>query len=181
MGSHRWLRNQFPPFSSFLHYPLGLGELQACPFPYVVFPFLPSALSSSPYHCALQDGFGQTWWMGGLSIPLQFASLYGGHEVNSLTDNSCSLIKKKLDNLCSLIWKTLDNSCSLAWIATATAKVVLHVYLHVRTHACVCVRVRAHMHTCAFLCLCMWVQDCMCTSMCVYMHVCTCAHLCEIL
>ena len=36
------------------HYPLGLAELQACPFPDVVFPPLPlSALSSSPFHCAL--------------------------------------------------------------------------------------------------------------------------------
>ena len=35
---------------------------------------LPS-LSSSPFHCALQDGFGQTWWTGDMTIPLQFASL----------------------------------------------------------------------------------------------------------
>ena len=52
------------PFSSIfsaLHCPLGLAELQACPFPDVVFLPLPlSALSSSPFHCALQDGFGQT-------------------------------------------------------------------------------------------------------------------------
>ena len=42
-----------------LHCPLGLGELQTCPFPDVVFPILLlSALSSSPFHCALQDGFG---------------------------------------------------------------------------------------------------------------------------
>ena len=42
-----------------LHCSLGLGELQACPFPDVVFPpLLLSALSSSPFHCALQDGFG---------------------------------------------------------------------------------------------------------------------------
>ena len=48
----------FPPV---LHCPLGLGELKACPFPDVVFPPLPlSALFSSPFHCALQDGFGQT-------------------------------------------------------------------------------------------------------------------------
>ena len=41
--------------------PSGTAELQACPFPDVVFPPLPlSALSSSPFHCALQDGFGQT-------------------------------------------------------------------------------------------------------------------------
>ena len=52
-----------PVFSIFLvlHCPLGLAELQACPFPNVVFPPLPlSALSSSPFHCALQYGFGQT-------------------------------------------------------------------------------------------------------------------------
>ena len=52
-----------PVFSIFpvLHYPLGLAELQACPFPDVVFRPLPlSTLSSSPFHCALQDGFGQT-------------------------------------------------------------------------------------------------------------------------
>ena len=52
-----------PVFSIFpvLHCPLGLAEFQACPFPDVVFPPLPlSALSSSPFHCALQDGFGQT-------------------------------------------------------------------------------------------------------------------------
>ena len=52
-----------PVFSIFpaLHCPLGLAELQACPFSDVVFPPLPlSALSSFPFHCALQDGFGQT-------------------------------------------------------------------------------------------------------------------------
>ena len=47
-------------FFSVLHCPLGLAELQAYPFPDVVFPPFPlSALSSSPFHCALQDGFGQ--------------------------------------------------------------------------------------------------------------------------
>ena len=51
------IRNQFPPFSPVLHCPLGNGELQACPFPDVVFPPLPlSASSSSPFHCALRDG-----------------------------------------------------------------------------------------------------------------------------
>ena len=52
-----------PVFSIFpvLRCPLGLAELEAYPFPDVVFPPLPlSALSSSPFHCALQDGFGQT-------------------------------------------------------------------------------------------------------------------------
>ena len=53
--------------TSLLHFPLfstaslGPGELQACPYPDVVFPPLPlSALSSSPFHRALQNGFGQT-------------------------------------------------------------------------------------------------------------------------
>ena len=53
--------------TSFLHFfpvlqsSLGPAELQACPFPDVVFPPLPLyALSSSPFQCALQDGFGQT-------------------------------------------------------------------------------------------------------------------------
>ena len=59
---------------SHLHCPLGLGELKACPFPDVVFPLLLlSPLSSSPFHCALQDGFGQTWWTGDMSISLRFA------------------------------------------------------------------------------------------------------------
>ena len=55
------LQPVFSPFFLVLHCPLGPAELQACPFPDVVFPplFL-SALSSSPFHCALQDGFGQT-------------------------------------------------------------------------------------------------------------------------
>ena len=62
--------------------PSGTCQLQACPFPDVVFPPLPlSALSYSPFHCALQDGFGQTWWTGNMTIPLQFASLYDRQEV----------------------------------------------------------------------------------------------------
>ena len=43
-------------------------------------------LSSSPFHCALQDGFGQTWWTGDMSISLQFASLYNGQEVYVWSD-----------------------------------------------------------------------------------------------
>ena len=62
--------------------PLGLGELQACPFLDVVFPPLfMSALSSSPFHCALLDGFGKTWWMGDKTIPLQFVSLCDVQEI----------------------------------------------------------------------------------------------------
>ena len=72
----------FSSISPVLHCPLGLGELQACALLDVVFPPLPlSALSSSPFHCALQNGFGQTWWTGDMTMPLQFASLYHGQEV----------------------------------------------------------------------------------------------------
>ena len=39
-----------------------------------------------PFHCALQDGFRLTWWMGDMSIPLQFASLYDGQEVFMWSD-----------------------------------------------------------------------------------------------
>ena len=62
LGHHRRRHNQFPPFLSVLHCPLGFGELKAWPFLNVVFPtfFFLSALSSFPFHCALQDGFGQT-------------------------------------------------------------------------------------------------------------------------
>ena len=73
-----------PVFSIFpcFHCLLGLGELHACPFPDVVYPPLPlSALSSSPFHCALQDGVGQIWWTGNMTIPLQFASLYDCQEI----------------------------------------------------------------------------------------------------
>ena len=53
--------NQFSPFFPVLHCPMGLGELQACPFPDVAFPHLPlSALTSFSVHCAVQNSFGQT-------------------------------------------------------------------------------------------------------------------------
>ena len=42
------------------HCPMGLGELQARPFPEVVFPPLPlSALSSSPFYCACKMVLGR--------------------------------------------------------------------------------------------------------------------------
>ena len=47
---YRWFHNQVPSFFSVLHCPLGLCELQACPFPDVVLPpLLLSALSSSSF------------------------------------------------------------------------------------------------------------------------------------
>ena len=71
----------FLPFFPVHHCPLGLDELHACPFPDVVFLSLfLSALSSFRFHCALQDGFSQTWWTGDMTILLQFVSLYDGQE-----------------------------------------------------------------------------------------------------
>ena len=69
LGLHRWFCNHFPPFFPVLRCPLGLGKLQACPSPDGVFPLLLlSVLSSCPFHCALQDGFGQTWWTGDMTM-----------------------------------------------------------------------------------------------------------------
>ena len=49
---HHQSLNREDPFFPVLHCPLGLGELQACPFPNVVFLHLPlCALSSSPVPC----------------------------------------------------------------------------------------------------------------------------------
>ena len=70
-----WLHNQFPSFFSVLHCPLGLGKLQACPFPDFVCPPLfccclpcllppfnvpcktvlarPDERETCPYHCSL--------------------------------------------------------------------------------------------------------------------------------
>ena len=82
VGAPQMISQPVSPFFSVLHCPLGLGELQVCPFPDVVFPPLPlSALSSSPFHRALQDVFGQPLWTGNMTIPLQFASLHIGQEV----------------------------------------------------------------------------------------------------
>ena len=78
--------------SIFPYFPLpsGTWRIQACSFPDVVFPPLPlSALSSSPFHYALQDGFGQTWWTGDMTIPLQFVFLY---DLRVLVRSSCGPI-----------------------------------------------------------------------------------------
>ena len=57
-GTTDSFETSFLHFSTVLHWPLGLCKLKACPFPDVVFPpLLLSALSFSPFHCALQNGF----------------------------------------------------------------------------------------------------------------------------
>ena len=61
VGAPQMTSQPLSPISfSVLHCPLGLGELQACPVPDVVFPpFFLSALSSSPFHCAFRDGLAR--------------------------------------------------------------------------------------------------------------------------
>ena len=70
-----------PVFSSFLCSPLPSGTWRT---PGLSIPWccLPTSSSvclvvvspQSPFHCALQDGFSQTWSTGDMSIPLQFTS-----------------------------------------------------------------------------------------------------------
>ena len=129
LGYHRWLHNPFPPFFSVLRCPLGLGEFQASPsnslmlssrlffcLPCLLpsFTVFLSALSSSPFHCALQDGFGQTWSTGDMSLSLQFASLCGGQEVFVLSDCLLELGTDLLFGNTVFVWD--------AWYITRSGK-----------------------------------------------------------
>ena len=98
----RWGTTDYSAIS-FLHFSLFSTALWDLPnsrpvhFAAVVVPPLPlSALSSSPFHCAFQDGFGQTWWTGNMTITLQFLSLYDRQEVfvwsNCLLDLSMDFL-----------------------------------------------------------------------------------------
>ena len=106
-----------PVSSIFLCSPSGTWWTPGLPCPFSdVFPLLLlSALSSSPFHCALQDGFGQTWWMGDMSIPLQFMSLYDSQVVYVWFDcpldlGRTSWISSSLVNATQLSQKTLLGS-----------------------------------------------------------------------
>ena len=65
----------------FLHCPVVLSELQACPVPDLVSP--PSLLSAmSPSLFDLEDVFFcRNWWTGDISVPIQFTSLSDDQEV----------------------------------------------------------------------------------------------------
>ena len=69
--------------------------------------FFLSALTSSPSHCALQDGFGQIRWTGDMSIPLQFASLYDGQEVFVWSDCLLDLGTDFLVGSMVFVWDAL--------------------------------------------------------------------------
>ena len=59
------------PLLSWTWWTPGLSILWSC----LPTSFFLSASSSSSSRYALQDGFGQTWWTGDISVPLQIASL----------------------------------------------------------------------------------------------------------
>ena len=107
-------------------------------------PLLLPTLSSSPFQSALQDGFGQTWWAGDISIPLQFASLYDGQEVfvwsNCLLDNHhhslstlcLSLVLSSFYVWLSLVIITCFIVCSVCMIISCFT-IFLHVWLSIIT------------------------------------------------
>ena len=96
VGHHRCFHNQFPQFSPVLHCPLGFGELQACPFPNVVFPppfkmglARPDERVTCPYHCSLrlftmvmQSSCGPiACWISARTSSLVTWSLYEMHSI----------------------------------------------------------------------------------------------------
>ena len=66
IGASKWFHNQFPPFSSALQELVNSRPVHSLTSSSHLFFCL---LSSASFHCALQDGFGQTWWTGDMSIP----------------------------------------------------------------------------------------------------------------
>ena len=134
LGHHRWLQDQFPQVFSVLHYPLGLDELQACPFPDVLPPLLLSALISSPIHCALQCGFSQTWLMGNMSIPLQFAFLYDGRAFFGWSDCLLDLGMHFVVGNCLCIRCVVTcGSTSFPWLAFFFAALLWGSMVHMHT------------------------------------------------
>ena len=101
LGTTNDFTNHFPKFFPVFHCLLELGELQACPFHDIVFPPLPlSALSSSPFHCALQNGCSH------VSILFQFASLSDGQEVFVCSDCLLDLGTDFLVGSIAFVWYT---------------------------------------------------------------------------
>ena len=81
-GTTLCFHNQFPQFFSVLHRPLGLGELQACPIPDVVFHlFFCLSFLLPPFTLPCKMVLARPDERGDLPIPLQFASFYRGQEI----------------------------------------------------------------------------------------------------
>ena len=83
----------------------------------------------SPFHCALQDEFGQTWWMGDRSILLQFTSLYNcqrsscGPIACQILAWTSSLITWSLYQKCSILQYNL---ISMAHILLCSSTLRVH-------------------------------------------------------
>ena len=150
LGHLRWFHVQFLPFFSRLHCPLGLGELQACPFPDVVFPPLLLFASSCPsFHWALQDGFGQSWWTGDVHTSTVSWCLGNGSALKLKKK------KKKFDQsnerICSLRLFTMVRRSSRGpiarWILARTSSLVpwslyeMRIPTYVKTLLSICLRV----------------------------------------
>ena len=112
LGHHRWLHNQFPPFSPVLHCPLWLCELQDCAFPDVVFsllclsslfflpPFIvprkmvlarPDEWETRPYHFSLHLFMMVRRFVACLTACWIFAQ-------------TSSLVTWSLHEMCSILW-----------------------------------------------------------------------------
>ena len=95
-----------------LHCPLGLSELQACPFLDAVFPPFPlSASSSSPFHCALQDGLAGCDEQE--SCPYHFSL----HLFTMVSRCSCGPIACWIlaQTSCLVIWSLYEMHSSQGW------------------------------------------------------------------
>ena len=85
--------------------PSGTWRTPGLSIPWYCLHSLPlSALSSYPFHYALQHGFGQTWWAGDMTIPLQFASLYNGQGVFVWSNCLLDLISHFLVGNMVFVW-----------------------------------------------------------------------------
>ena len=116
MGHNRQFHNQFLPFFPVLNCPLGLGELQACPFPDVVFPpLLLSALSSFPLSLCLARWFWPDLMNGrhdhttAVCVSLRWS---GSLRVVQLPAGSCHGLFRKW-SLCEMHFFTMGNKHSV--------------------------------------------------------------------
>ena len=87
--------------------PSGTCRTPGPPISWCCLPASFSVLSSSPFYCALQDGFGQTWWTGDMTTPLQFG-LFTMVRRSSCGPIACwisaptsSLVTRSLCEMCS--------------------------------------------------------------------------------
>ena len=165
MGHHRWFCNQFSPFFPALHCPLGLAKLQACPYPDVVFPPLPlSALSSSPFHCALQDGFGQTWWTFPLQILIKLEYLFSLRKLRKLHIVGVFFWTSVLEEYVRMM-SASNSTLTVQQLSHGSlgrvCVFIMSVFVCVWESACVYVCVRERERVCVCVCVLGWGGVCL--------------------